>query len=91
MVGPTNVKRMTKKEPEEITDKDKKFNWIGENQEAFELLKTYLTSAPVIGYPDFSRPFDLETDASLQGLGAVLSQRDVNGKSRVITYASGSL
>ena len=93
LVGPTNVKRKTKKEPEAIaiTDSDKKFNWTGEHQEAFDLLKTHLMSAPVQGYPDFSRPFDLETDALLQGLGAVLSQRDENGKSRVITYASRSL
>ena len=48
-------------------------------------------SAPVLGYPDFSRPFDLETDALLQGLGAVLSQKDENGKGRDITYASRSL
>ena len=48
-------------------------------------------SAQVLGYPDFSRPFDLETDATLQGLGAVLFQRDKNGKSRVIAYSSRSL
>ena len=93
LVGPTNVKRKTMKEPEavEITDSDKKFHWTGEHQEAFDLLKTHLMSAPVLGYPDFSRPFDLETDASMQGLGAILSQRDENGKSRVIAYCSRSL
>ena len=93
LVGPTDVKRRTKKEPEAmaITDSDKKFNWTGEHQEAFNLLKTHLMSVPVLGFPDFSRPFDLETDALLQGLGAVLSQRDENGKSRVIAYASRSL
>ena len=93
LVGPTNVKRKTKKEPEAIaiTDSDKKFNWTGKHQEAFNLLKTCLTSAPVLGYPDFLRPFDLETDALLQGLGAVFSQRDENAKSRVIAYVSRSL
>ena len=75
LVCPTNVKRKTKKEPKATTDTDKKFNWTGKHQEAFNLLKTCLMSAPVLGYPDFSRPFDLETDASLQGLGAVFSQR----------------
>ena len=93
LVGPTNVKRKIKKEPEAIaiTDSDKKFNWTGEHQEAFNLLKTHLTTVPVLGYPDFSRPFDPETDALLQGFGAVLSQRDENGKSGVIAYASRSL
>ena len=54
------------------------------------LLKECLTSTPVLGYPDFSHPFDLKTDAKLQGLGAVLSQRDEHGQSRVIVYASWS-
>ena len=74
-----------------MTNSDKKFNWTGEHQDVLNLPKTHLISAPVLGYPDFSRLFDLETDTSLQGLGAVLSQREENGKGRVIAYASRSL
>ena len=64
------------------------FQLTGEHQEAFDLLKACMTSAPVLGYPDFSCSFKLETDTSLQGLGTVLSQRDENDTSHVITFAS---
>ena len=67
------------------------FQWTGKHQEAFDLLKACLTSAPVLGYSDFNHPFELEMDASLQGLGAVLSQRDKTSTSCVITFASRSL
>ena len=46
-----------------------------QNQEAFDALKQALSTVPVLGYPDFSREFILETDASLNGLGALLSQQ----------------
>ena len=91
LIGPTNVKRKTRKEPKAMTNSDQKFIWTGKHQEAFNLLTAHLMSVPVLGYPNFSRPFVLETDASLQGLGVVLFQRDENGKNRVITYASRSL
>ncbi|KAL8580634.1 hypothetical protein ACOMHN_043450 [Nucella lapillus] len=65
-------------------------DWNAGCQSAFQALKNRLTSAPVLGYVDFSLPFILETDASLDGLGAVLSQEQ-NGKRRVIAYASRSL
>ena len=67
------------------------FQWTGKHQEAFNLLKACVTSAPVLGYPDFSHPFELEMDASLQGLGTMLSQSDKTGTSHIIAFANRSL
>lgn len=64
--------------------------WNEDCQSAFEQLKTRLTSAPLLAYPDFSLPFILETDASNCGLGAVLSQLQ-GGQLRVLAYASRGL
>ena len=44
-----------------------------------------------MAYPDYSKLFILEMDASLKGLGAVLSQKGDDNEIRVITYASRSL
>ena len=68
--------------------KPKEFQWMPEHQQAFDALKETLVTAPVLGYPDFNREFMLETDASLQGLGAVLSQQDDSGKLCGIAYTS---
>uniref|UniRef100_A0A671UA44 ribonuclease H n=1 Tax=Sparus aurata TaxID=8175 RepID=A0A671UA44_SPAAU len=64
--------------------------WTLQCEESFEALKSKLTSAPVLAFADFSRPFILETDASHSGLGAVLSQ-EVEGGIRPIAYASRGL
>ena len=56
-------------------------------------MKEACTSAPVLGYPDYSLPFILHTDSSTDGLGAVLYQQQGESKDdiRVIAYASRSL
>ena len=61
------------------------------HQEAFDALKEALSTAPVLGYPDFSREFILEIDASLNGLGTILSQQGKDEQIHVIAYASHSL
>ena len=50
-------------------------------------LSGVLTHAPVLSFPDFTRPFVLGTNASNSGIGAVLSQI-INGQETVIAYAS---
>ena len=67
------------------------FQWILACQEGFNQLKKALMEAPVLAYPDYSKPFILETDASLKGLDAVLSQKGDDNEVHVITYASQSL
>ena len=52
-----------------------------------------MISAPVLAYPQLEsdNPFVLETDASLQGLGAVIAQKQGDGQVHTIAYASQSL
>ena len=74
-----------------LTRKDIPFVWTPDCHQAFEKLKELLTSVPLLRYPDFERPFILETDASGDGLGAVLAQQQEDGTVAPIAYASRSL
>ena len=71
-----------------LTEQNAKFKWTNECQKAFEQLRNCLSTTPILAYPDFSREFVLDTDASDTGIGAVLSQEDEQGNERVIAYGS---
>ena len=57
----------------------------------FQELKMRCLTAPVLVFADFKKPFLLETDVSIEGLGAVLSQKQDDGQYHPIAYASHGL
>ncbi|GJY07241.1 reverse transcriptase domain-containing protein [Tanacetum coccineum] len=59
----------------ELTQKNQKFDWGEEQEEAFQLLKQKLCAAPILALPEGSEDFVVYCDASIKGLGAVLMQR----------------
>ena len=83
MLPPTTRKRNKNKE-------QKEWNWTKTEQGIFEDLKEILTSPPILAYPNFENPFELHTDASIKGLGAVLYNIQ-DGQKKVVAYASRSL
>ena len=85
-----NITKDNNKKKKKSTTKPFLELWTEECDSAFKELKLRLTSSPILGYPDFTRLFILETDASFDGLGAVLSQDQEHGHV-VIAYASRTL
>ena len=65
-----------------------KNSWTVEHEKAFRLLKQLMIEAPVLAFPDMSKPFLLQSDASKVGAGAVLYQIGADEMRCVVSYAS---
>src|ERR1700678_4740712 len=74
-----------------LTKKDKNFEWTDECQNAFDTLKKMkkkFTKEPVLMMPDHSKPLQIESDASKVATGAVLTQLDSNGDRHPCAFIS---
>ncbi|GJV75730.1 putative reverse transcriptase domain-containing protein [Tanacetum coccineum] len=69
-----------------LTQKDNKYEWGKEEEEAFHTLKQKLCSAPILAFLEGMKDFVVYCDTSLKGYEAVLMQRE-----KVIAYASRQL
>ena len=77
---------------EENADKKRALvEWTAECQQALEQLKQLCSQTPSLAYANYKKPFKLLTDASENGLGAVLYKKKDNGTDHVIAYASWTL
>ena len=82
IAGPLHAILNVKKSQElhKLTPQQWTQQWTEACQLAFTTLKFKLTHAPILNFPDFSKPFIVETDGSLNGFGAILFQKDKNKK-----------
>ena len=71
-----------------MTGEKEEWKWTEEEQNSFEKLKAALISAPMLSFPHLEWPTILDTDASADGFGAILMQKDPEGRERVLAYAS---
>ncbi|GFU86003.1 retrovirus-related Pol polyprotein from transposon 412 [Trichonephila clavipes] len=70
-----------------LTESKQKFQWTKECEDSFLQLKEALTSSPILIYLQPDKPFILDTDASNESVGAVLSQ-EIDAHERVVAYWS---
>ena len=87
LIGHTTNNRKMKVKSKKVPTK---WSWNEDQQKAMDRVIEKLTSPSILAYADYTLPFILHTDASNEGLGAVLYQKH-GGIDRVIAYASRSL
>lgn len=71
--------------------KNQKFIWTDKCQEAYEKIKNILCSQPVLEIYDKDLPINIYTDASIEGVGAILKQIQQDGKEKPVAYFSKKL
>lgn len=70
----------------ELLHDSAEFKWTARNESEWNALKTTLTTVPVLAYYDPTKKLKVSTDASKDGLGAVLLQAEGDGW-RPVAYA----
>lgn len=84
------TKRNTSKNSNNQRSSNSPIQWTQEHADILNVLIERITSPPILAYPQYTEPFIVNTDASQDGLGAVLYQKQ-SGVMRVIAYASRTL
>ena len=74
-----------------LTSPKVKFHWDENCQQAFEKIKDFMTSKPVLKVPEFDKPFTLQVDASNDAIGAVLLQDGADKILHPVSYFSRKL
>ena len=73
---------------------NRKWEWVSISNdalEAFQALKQACMSSSILAFANYTKDFLLETDASKEGLGAVLSQKQADRHYHLVTYGSQAL
>ena len=76
---------------QKLMEKNAQFVWGPEQQKAFDTIKQSISTKSCLEIPEPDWEYELHTDASLSGIGAVLFQRDPAGRLHTIEFASKSL
>ncbi|CAI2345915.1 unnamed protein product [Caenorhabditis sp. 36 PRJEB53466] len=76
-----------------MSRKNVKFEWDQPQEDAYQTLKKALVEEPILGFPDYDKPFHIFTDASAVAQGAALMQtrQDDEKSYTVIAYTSRTL
>ena len=74
-----------------LSGKEVPWEWTPDCQEAFLTLRERMVSAPILCYPRQDGDYTLDTDASDESVGAVLSQTQPDGREGVVSYFSKAL
>ena len=70
----------------DLLKKDTPFIWGSEQQQAFDTIKEKLITVPVLAHPNFKKLFLLYTDASKEGVGAILAQKQPDGRIHPVQF-----